>query len=681
MLKSRLSKIKFPKINQETLMLILKITVVAMATIAFFFNDLNLTFSDAIRSETTSYILLVPIIFLYMIYRKRKMLRAVIPQSSSQPPKKLKHIPLIAGILLLATSILFYWNTSFTFTPVEYHMAVLPVFVSGLILIFFNPDTLRQVIFPIIILLFLTPPPSEILYTAGATLSSLSSEISYSIIQLAGIPSTLTSEYQSPLITITRANGMQIDFQVDVACSGIYSLMAFFIFAVLLVYIVHARPLKKVAIVLTGIPIVFLLNVLRITSILAIGYNFGETLALDVFHLFGGWVLVFIGTLLLLIVAEKVFKTAIFENKTKKCPACNLPTKPKDFCFTCGRILNPARLLSHRKDIIKIVAIIAIVAVFLSIQEPVFAITESPVDILVNQPSGQITTSGIFPTTSNYLPEFAYRDTEFEELSGQDLSLAYVFFPRTATAQQLWVSLEIASTRDALHRWETCLINYPLSRGWKPNVLQIELFDKQLTDNPPIIGRYFIYEDAGTSQINSVLYWYESAVFNIGSTSEQRHIKISVIGYPNTIEDIELFKEQQFDLAKSIIEYWKPVQLWSAVTMIVSKNGGYLATATTLTLIATIVYGVKEQINQRKKTRKVRNKLSKLNQEIIDAIIEAEKAKNPTLSGIATAYEEETANAIDLDSLVQILNELEQEGMIKKKIQNNRDTPMQTWKA
>ena len=62
---------------------------------------------------------------------------------------------------------------------------------------------------------------------------------------------------------------------------------------------------------------------------------------------------------------------------------------------------------------------------------------------------------------------------------------------QTPTKPTVWVAVELASTTGPLHRWETCLINYPLSQGLQPKVTQLDLTDIQTQANPPIVGRYF----------------------------------------------------------------------------------------------------------------------------------------------------------------------------------------------
>ena len=200
------------------LLLAAKAATIAVAVIILYLQDLAIVFNDALNNEATSYILVVPILLVYLMYRKRKMLRAVMPTKPENQPRNTRHIPPLAGILLCIIAVILYWYGSYTFTPLEYHILTLPVFTAGLTLILFNTQTLRQALFPIGFLAFLTPPPSEILYGLGSTLSVISSEASTAIVNLFGIPATLTGEFGSPTIIVTRPDNTTMSFAVDIAC-------------------------------------------------------------------------------------------------------------------------------------------------------------------------------------------------------------------------------------------------------------------------------------------------------------------------------------------------------------------------------------------------------------------------------------------------------------------------------
>jgi len=682
-----LNRIKLKKgelfsVNDTTLSIAVRAISILAMTLALFSNDLSIIFSDALQSQTTSYVLIIPFILIYMIYRKRKMLRAVIPIKNTNQTKKIRRLSIIAGILLFVIAVLLYWHGSYTFTPLEYHVAALPLFTAALVLLLFNTQTLRQVAAPIVFLFFLVPPPSEILYSVGATLSSLSSIVSNSLIGATGIPSTLSNEFGSPTIAIIRPDGSQLNFAVDIACSGIYSLMGFVIFATVIAYTIRDRPWKKAALLLTGIPLIYLLNILRITIILGLGYHFGEDIALQAFHSFGGWVLIFLGTVLLLAISEKIFKTKIRGQKDKPCPECKPETKKAtEICFTCSRVIRQANTRIHKKDVIKIAALAIIVAVLLSIQAPTFALTQTPTNVVVSAPTGETLSTEILPTLQNYQLEFDYRDTEFEEIAGQDMSIAYLYYPEKAGLKPIWVTLEIASQLSALHRWELCLVEYPLSQGAAPKAVKIELTDIQISDNPLIIGRYFLFETPETNQLQSVLYWYESAFFETNSTTQQKHVKISIIGYPDDSAEIQSIKNEQLAIADSIISYWEPIKLWTYATLPISQAGGYLAGIVTAVLVAMIAYYLIETKRLREKNRNSYTKLSKSNRDIIDAIRETQKEAPPTIDRIWKAHQTATNEVISKEQLFQTLSDLERERIIEGQIKNINDQPVQIWKV
>jgi hypothetical protein len=134
-------------------------------------QDLTLVFRNALSDEATYHILAIPFLFGYLLYRKRAMVNAALKQENKTFSSTFsKYFVLSAGILLCATAILAYWSGSYTFTPLEYHMLTLPIMVAGLTLIMFNGQTLRHLAFPIAFLFFLTPPPTEILYSVGSSL-------------------------------------------------------------------------------------------------------------------------------------------------------------------------------------------------------------------------------------------------------------------------------------------------------------------------------------------------------------------------------------------------------------------------------------------------------------------------------------------------------------------------------
>jgi len=667
--------------RQETLAVAIKIAVATLATVTVFFQDLAIIFNDAIQNETTSYILAIPFLLVYLIYRKRKMIKAAIPLKSS---KLFKTVPLdeIVGTLLFLASFLLYWYGSYTFTPLEYHIFALPIFASACVLILFSMQTLKQILFPIAFLFLLVPPPEEILYSLGALLSTISSELAYNLLKILGYPVTLSAEYGSPVMFVTQQNGTAISLAVDITCSGIYSLIGFLIFALFIAYIIRDKTWKKAVILLLGFPLIYVLNVLRITTIGIIGYYHGEDIALNVFHLFGGWTLIFLGTLLLLATSERLLKIQISPKQAEKCPECTQAlTADKNICSACGRMHKIHFNRISKGDMTKAIGLILSVILILSIQTPVFALTEGPAEVIVQTAKGEQVTTEILPKIQGYALTFMYRDQAFERRAKQDASLVYAYFPHNETKEVAWVAIEIASSKSSLHRWETCLITWPISHGSQPKVDQIALKDVQLLENPPIIGRYFIFQYKSSNSTQAVLYWYETSIFKVNSTSQQKQVKISLIAYPDDPEDSFELENQLRVLAEKIAGDWQAIKTWSQMALLISQNGDKLFTTTIVLLGAVLVVSDFEKRKERKQNEIVYQKLSKANRQVIDAVHQTERKLPATLNTISITYENTIGKKVNKEKLLERLSEAEEMGLIEKKIVNRQDEPVQVWRT
>jgi exosortase len=610
------------------------------------------------------------------------MLRATVSLENQNQPKEIRHLATIAGVILSITAILLYWHGSYTFTPLEYHMFALPIFTTGLTLILFNAKTLRQLAFPLVFLIFLTPPPSEILHSLGSTLSIVSSIASFAIVNAIGIPSVLTSEFGNPVIQVTGSNGAIMRFAVDIACSGIYSLIGFLIFAVFIAYIIRDKLWKKVALFFIGLSLIYALNITRITTILLIGYSQGEEVALQLFHTLGGWILIFIGTLLLLTISEKVFHTQIFTKPQQKCLECN----PKhytsqSFCHTCGKILKTASIRFHIIDFVKMAAIIVSVILLMSIQAPVFALTQGPAIVIVDTPTGQQVSTEILPNISDYNLHFAYRERSFEEIAKQDMTLVYVYAPTNNSQKPVFVTVEIASSRQYLYNWEICLKTGQIYPFGHQDINQIDLKDIQLLQNPPIFGRFFAFKYTENNITQAVLYWFETASFSVNSTSQQKYIKLSLITYPENPEDLPPIEDQMIAVGTAVASYWEPIKTWSQIALLLSQQGTYLAPTTGALLIPLVVLYIFRKRKQRKANAIAYQKLSTSNKQLIDIVSETEKTTTPTLNAIATTYKNKIGEPIPQEKLLQKLSETEKIGIIKSSIANIHDEPTQVWKT
>jgi exosortase/archaeosortase family protein len=501
------------------------------------------------------------------------------------------------------------------------------------------------------------------------------------VANVLGANSVVSTSGINPTIIVTRPDNSIIGFSLDTACSGVYPLIAFVMFAFFTAYIIRDKPWKKTVIFLLGIPLMYLLNVLRITIVLLLGYHYGGQLALQTFHLFGGLALTIIGTVLLLTVAEGVFKIQMFSKgpTTQPCNECQTPSNwQESFCHNCGRLLQYPKTELRRIDIAKIFAVLAAVSFLVWIQAPVFAVTQGPAKLIIQTPTGEQGNPQILPQIAGYNLSFIFRDKDFENASNQDASLIYLYNPQDRTKENVWASIEVAQTSSSLHRWEVCEITWPISQGYEPNVVQLDLRDIQILENPPIMARYFAFQYKSSNDTQVVLYWFETSTLMINDTLEQKQVKISLISYPNSPQEIEETENNLMNFAIAIAGYWQPTKTWTQIALMISKNGLALSSISATLTVCMILLSALDVVRKRKTITRTYSKLSDEDRQILDAVQKTEKKSTATMQKIAATY---SSTPLDLKTLNERLDRAEQAGLIRRQIISKYDEPMQTWKS
>jgi hypothetical protein len=210
---------------------------------------------------------------------------------------------------------------------------------------------------------------------------------------------------------------------------------------------------------------------------------------------------------------------------------------------------------------------------------------------------------------------------------------------------------------------------------------QIELKDLQLLQNPPLIGRFFVFQYTATNVIQAVFYWYQSSTFDVNSTPEQKQVEISLITYPQTLEDLPTIENQTLAVAASVASFWKPVAPWSQAALFLSQHSLYIAATTCALLPILIVFYSVGRRKQRKADAKLYQKLSELNRQTIDAVEETEKTMMPTLRAIAAVYELGTGEPIKDEEMLQRLSNVERTGIIERIVAKVKDEPYRVWRS
>ncbi len=673
---------RFSRTARNSHLGIISISLVILTILIFYVQDFAVLANEALKNEAMSHLILIPVLVFYLIYCKREMLKAsVLFQKFST---KVQYISMneIVGLSLCLSAFLLYWYSNYTFYALEYHLVSLIMFVVGIILVLFNVKTLITLIPAISFLVFLIPPPSNFTFSAGALLGNFNAQTSYTLLKTIGVPVTLSYEYGPPVVTLDDSTAHHFEFAIDMPCSGIYSLIAFVTFAVFLTYIIKGSMVKKSAIFLLGFIILPILNVFRISLIISIAYRFGEEIAMTIFHVFSGWILIFLGILLLLAIAEKLFHLKILRslNQASSCLICSENTMEHEpFCLNCGRLLKSPHLKFTKRFWTKSIALLfASYLVTISIQAPVFAFAQGLTVTSFNPE----TSVDAFPQAAGYQPiKFLYRDQNFEKISRQDASLLYAYIPRNVSNPTVYVLVQVASSITNLHSWEVCLVTVQTSRGYPPLATVLDSRDIQLVQNPPITARYFIFQHPD-NYTQVTLYWYQRALFKTGITIEPKYIRISLIVLTRDPNDYSQIEKNLLDMGQSIAVYWEPLRTQSLVSLGVPTIQ--------ILLVSTILFAILLQTTQytkqwRKKTTnlKIFEKLASTKEKLLYQTIRelSQKTKETTTQNIASAFEKATSKAAKLNELISMLNDLEKHRIIKADIINVQDQVKLVWKT
>jgi hypothetical protein len=319
-----------------------------------------------------------------------------------------------------------------------------------------------------------------------------------------------------------------------------------------------------------------------------------------------------------------------------------------------------------------------VVILVLLIQVPALALTKDPMQIMVQTPSGEQGNTQLLPQIDGYEARFLHRDVVFENLSGQDASLMYAYMPLDEKKDLVYVGVEIASTTGSLHPWEYCLAG----PGRPTYATKLDLVDIQILENPPIIARYFAFNweyELFANQTQVVLYWYHTALFMINDTAQVKWLKISLITYPENIQQLTP-KEELLPFAKAIAQYWEPLKTWTQIALLLLQYGLMFAIATGIALAAIVVIFVIMKRQEKIANAHVYQKLSSSAREVIDAVAETEKTATPTLDAIVAKYRSRTGDS-EKEEMLSRLSEIMKTGIVKKEIANVQDEPVYVWKT
>ncbi len=227
-----------------------------------------------------SYGFLVPIFSAYLVWTKRKALRetAVSPSWSGVAV-------VAAGLVVLFLGV---YGAELFLSRIS-----LLILLAGLVLCFGGRQFLKELRFPLLVLLLAIPIPAILFSQITFPLQLLASKLASDLLPLFGVP------------ILREGNIIQLpsmSLEVAEACSGIRSLMSLFTFSVFFGYFMEKSVVRRTVLALASIPIAIAANAVRIFGTGMCVQYWNPDKAQGFFHEFSGWVMFLVSLACLLIV-------------------------------------------------------------------------------------------------------------------------------------------------------------------------------------------------------------------------------------------------------------------------------------------------------------------------------------------------------------------------------------------
>jgi exosortase len=212
---------------------------------------------------------LVPIFSAYLVWAKRKDLL------------KIKVAPSWSGVAVVALGLvvllLGVYGAELFLSRIS-----LVILLAGLVLSFGGSELLKELRFPLLVLILAIPIPGIVFNEITIPLQFLASKLASALLPLFGVPVLREGN-------IIELASMKLE--VAEACSGIHSLISLFTLAIFYGYFLEKSTLRRVTLALASIPIAIAANAVRILGTGLCVQYWDPDKAMGFFHEFSGWVI------------------------------------------------------------------------------------------------------------------------------------------------------------------------------------------------------------------------------------------------------------------------------------------------------------------------------------------------------------------------------------------------------
>lgn len=254
--------------------------LIAALTVAVYYRVLAKLVTDWWQLPDFSQGFLVPIFAAYLVWAKRNTLRET------------KAAPSWSGVAVVALGLvvllLGVYGAELFLSRIS-----LVIVLTGMALSFGGWQYLKELRFPLLVLILAIPIPAIIFNQITFPLQILASKLASALLPLFGVPVLREGN-------IIELSAMRLE--VAEACSGIRSLMSLITLAVFYGYFLEKSSPRRVILAVASIPIAIAANAVRIFGTGLCVQYWDPDKAMGFFHEFSGWVIFLVSLACLILV-------------------------------------------------------------------------------------------------------------------------------------------------------------------------------------------------------------------------------------------------------------------------------------------------------------------------------------------------------------------------------------------
>jgi exosortase/archaeosortase family protein len=252
-----------------------------------------------------AYLALVPIVAM--------LLGWVATARSARSPRAARELPLdfvlgrAAGLVLIFAAVCVGLILPARLGPVFWldrlDLLVLPIFVGGLVALFYGLRRLWTVKAAILFLFLAWPVPYVLLL--GGWLEAFTSFTAGIIRQISTILPLAHPASGDPTLFFIEHGATSTAVSIGSACSGVNGLAGFILIGLALMYVVRGRLAARLLWLSLGLVILWFLNIVRIEALFLAGATLGPDVAIDLLHPVAGLVTFNLGVVVMVLLVPR----------------------------------------------------------------------------------------------------------------------------------------------------------------------------------------------------------------------------------------------------------------------------------------------------------------------------------------------------------------------------------------